>query len=44
VSNFSHMATLRGIVQPSDYRLAHTLLAYWRGLLDTLTINTIVAE
>jgi hypothetical protein len=27
------MATLRGVVQPSEYRLAHTLLAYWRGLL-----------
>ena len=29
------MATLGGVVQPSDYRLAHTLLAYWRNLLFT---------
>jgi hypothetical protein len=27
------MTTLRGIAQPSDYRLSHTLLAYWRSLL-----------
>ena len=27
------MATLGGVVQPSDYRLAHTLIAYWRNLL-----------
>ena len=31
--NFSHMVTLRAVAQPSDYRLSHTLLAYWRGLL-----------
>src|SRR5215216_1247818 len=28
------MVTLRAVAQPSDYRLSHTLLAYWRGLLD----------
>src|SRR5215216_1809201 len=27
------MVTLRAVAQPSDYRLSHTLLAYWRGLL-----------
>src|SRR5215213_3149598 len=35
------MATLRGVVQPSDYRLAHTLLAYWRGLLALRQPQTI---
>src|SRR5215217_2918914 len=28
------MVTLRAVAQPSDYRLSHTLLAYWRGLLS----------
>jgi hypothetical protein len=27
------MATVRGIVQPSDFRLIHKLLTYWRSLL-----------
>jgi hypothetical protein len=27
------MATVRRIVQPSDFRLVHKLLAYWRKLL-----------
>src|SRR5215212_3810383 len=31
--NFSHMATLGGIAQPSDCLLRHMLLAYWRKLL-----------
>ena len=35
MSNFSHVATLRAVVQPSDYRSAHTLLAYRRGFLIT---------
>jgi hypothetical protein len=28
------MATLRAVAQPFDCPLPHTLLAYWRGLLE----------
>lgn len=30
--NFSHLAALKVIEQPSHHDLAHTLLAYWRKL------------
>jgi hypothetical protein len=32
-ASFCTWQLLEGSYQPSDYRLSHTLLAYWRGLL-----------
>ena len=37
------MTTLRGIAQPSDYRLSHTLLAYWRSLLGAMPSFVLLA-